>query len=110
MIEPDLLLPPEAVRSEPPAVYSEWYREMEVCVGLAGTFALVRWFAVPGEHWWDPLRQQYATGTWRAPHDIYIAASHALDALVVKHEAIHDLLRGGDADDPAFRRCSGIGH
>lgn len=107
---PDITTPLGAVETPPPDVYATWYAETEDCVGTKGHFDQVRWFSVPGPRWWDPIREQYAIGTWRAPHDIYIAESHRLDEDVVKHETVHELLRGGANDDPRFEACSGITH
>lgn len=103
-------LPPNAVRMEPGPDYAVWYAQTEVCAGVSGDFEAVRWFEVPGERWWDPLRQQFAIATWRRPHDIYITTAHLGDELVVKHEVVHDLLRGGDQDDVRFEQCSQITH
>jgi hypothetical protein len=110
ILDPEDLLPPNASLGDPPGVYETWYAETEACTGVTGDFGQVRWFSVPGARWWDPIWQQYAIGTWRSPHDIYISESHAANIDVVKHEAVHDLLQGGDADDPRFGTCSGIVH
>ena len=110
IIEPELTLPPDAVRTEPLAQYAVWYAETESCTGVTGSFSNVRWFAVPHERWWDPVWEQFAIGTWRAPHDIYLAGSEIENENLVKHEIVHDLLRGGLIHDPRFEDCSGIGH
>lgn len=110
IIDPELTLPPEAVPTAPLSDYPTWYAEAEACTEVTGDFTRVRWFSVPGERWWDPTWQQYAIGTWRAPHDIYIAESHLDDEFVVKHEIVHDLLQGGATHDPRFERCSRISH
>jgi hypothetical protein len=110
IIEPESTLPPDAVRTEPGAQYAQWYAETESCTGETGSFSDVRWFVVPHERWWDPLWEQFAIGTWRAPHDIYLAGSHLENEDLVKHEIVHDLLRGGEIYDPRFESCSGIGH
>lgn len=103
-------LPPDAVPTDPAAVYATWYAETEACTGETGDYPRVRWFEVPGERWFDALRNQYAVATWRAPHDIYITTAHLRDPDVVKHEIIHDLLHGGASDDPRFLECSNITH
>jgi hypothetical protein len=107
----EFTVPPDAVRnSDPPALYRTWYEQTEECVGVDGDFRSVRWFTVPGERWWDPVFEQYAIGTWRPQHDIYIAHLHLGNPSVVKHEIVHDLLHGGASDDRRFVECSGIGH
>jgi len=110
IIEPEAPLPPDAVSTSPLASYATWYAQTETCTGVKGAFTRVRWYSVPGERWWDPRWQQYAIGTWRSPHDIYIASTHVRSEFVVKHEIVRDLLQGGTSDDPRFERCSHIGH
>lgn len=110
IIEPESTLPPDAARTDPPADYALWYSEAEQCTGVTGSFAGVRWFAVPHDRWWDPVWQQFAIGTWRPPHDIYLARPQLDNEELIKHEIVHDLLQGGAVDDPRFERCSGIGH
>lgn len=110
ILGPELTLPPDAVETEPPAEYALWYAEVEACLDLEGDFERVRWFEVPYNRWWDPVWEQYAIGTWRAPHDIYIAQGHLDDESVVKHEMVHDVLQGGETGDPRFYRCSGVEH
>jgi hypothetical protein len=110
IIDPELLLPPNPVPTTPSVDYATWYTQAEACTGVTGDFDRVRWFSVPGERWWDPLWEQYAIGTWRSPHDIYIAEAHLDNEDVVKHEIVHDLLQGGHTNDVRFKRCSGIEH
>jgi predicted small lipoprotein YifL len=110
IIGPEYTLPPDAVPVAPGESYALWYAQAEACAGVDGDFAAVRWFEVPGERWWDPLRQQYAIATWRHPHDIYITTANLDDEYVVKHEVIHDLLQGGASNDSRFGECSHITH
>lgn len=110
ILDPEVTLPPDAVRTDPLVDYATWYAEVEECVGLQGDFDAVRWFEVPYDRWWDPVWQQYAIGTWRPPHDIYIATPHLDSKSVVKHEMVHDILQGGSSEDARFYECSGIQH
>jgi len=110
ILGPEYELPPNAVVTEPLQSYATWYAETEACTDRTGDYESVHWFEVPGERWWDALREQYAIATWRAPHDIYITTAHLDDEDVVKHEIVHDLLHGGAADDPLFNKCSHITH
>lgn len=110
IIGPELTLPPDAVITQPPTEYAQWYAEVELCTGKTGSFNAVRWYRVPADRWWDPLYEQYAIGTWRKPHDIYLAEPHLMNEDLVKHEVVHDLLQGGLTYDPLFERCSGIAH
>jgi hypothetical protein len=109
-VGPNLETPPDAAPTEALADYPVWYAEVEACVGVTGNFDLVRWYSVPGERWWDPEFEQYAIGTWRSPHDIYLASTRLEDKNLVKHEIVHDLLQGGLRDDPRFLLCSNISH
>lgn len=110
IIGPDYTLPPDATWTQPLAIYESWFSETEACTGVTGNYGAVRWFEVPGERWWDPIREQYAIATWRAPHNIYITTAHIDDENVVKHEIVHELLRGGDKYDVRFQDCSHITH
>lgn len=110
IIGPEFTRPPDASLAEPLAIYETWFSQTEACTGVTGDYESVRWFEVPGERWWDPLRQQYAVATWRPPHDIYITSAHFDDEYVVKHEVVHELLRGGENYDVRFRDCSHITH
>lgn len=110
IIGPELTLPPDAFQADPLAEYAEWYMEVEECTGVEGDFDAVRWFEVPHERWWDPVWKQYAVGTWRSPHDIYLAEPRRDDEGIVKHEMVHDVLRGGQTHDARFEQCSGIAH
>jgi len=110
IFEPELTLPPDAAETDPLADYEQWYAEVEECTGVEGDFDRVRWFEVPHDRWWDPVWEQYAIGTWRSPHDIYVAEPHLGNEEVVKHEMVHDILGGGLTYDPRFKDCSGIAH
>jgi hypothetical protein len=110
IIGPEYTRPPDATPVEPLPIYETWFSETEACTGETGDFTSVRWFEVPGDRWWDAVRQQYAIGTWRPAHDIFITTAHLGDEHVVKHEIIHELLRGGATDDPRFENCSHITH
>jgi hypothetical protein len=110
IIGPEETLPPDAVPTEPLAEYAVWYSQVELCTGVTGSFGDVHWFEVPHSRWWDPVWEQYAIGTWRAPHDIYLANAELSNESLVKHEIVHDLLQGGLTYDPRFKSCSGIGH
>jgi hypothetical protein len=110
ILGPDVTLPPDAVPGDPLEVYAEWYADVEACTGVEGDFDQIRWFRVPHERWWDPVWKQYAIGTWRAPHDIYLAEPRIDDEQVVKHEMVHDVLGGGLTYDDRFLDCSGIAH
>lgn len=77
------------VEIEPPAAYRTWWSEVEECSGLGGDFAGVRWFAtfafVDGEG---------ILGQWNEHREITVRSDVWLDREVIRHEVLHDLLRG----------------
>lgn len=93
---------PEGAESiTPPPSYRALYAEAEACTGRHGNFALVTWYVVPGAWFRSPNGGRDA-GHWEAPHTIYLSAAYRDHPLVVKHEAIHDLLQRGGHPDPPF--------
>lgn len=84
----------DAVRFAPPAWYAAMYTRLEVCSGLQGDYARVRWMHAPGSR-----VPQSDAGGWAAAmtfpdtHTIVIADFYLGDTVVVEHEAMHDLSR-----------------
>lgn len=106
--------PDRAVEYEPLALYRQWWSEVADCVRPdlpSGTplFDNVRWFRVPGESFWTP-DHGLASGRWVPQHDIYIADRWIDVGSVVRHEMVHEMLRGGRPNDPRFLECSGSAH
>ena len=100
----------------PPAVFDQWWQEVEQCSGVTGAIDRVSWYVVPcaaGEAGFkcDVTPDGLCAGEWRAPHEISLAGpnrffpeGYADDEWTVKHEMLHDLL--GTPDHPeAFRTC-----
>ena len=100
----------------PPAIYSEWWQEVEQCSGVTGDVGRISWYVVPcqeGETGFkcDVTPDGLCAGEWRAPHLIELAGpnrifpdGYADDEWTVKHEMLHDLL--GRPDHPqAFTDC-----
>lgn len=88
----------------PPPVYERFWAETEACSERSGDFFEVRWFVardlVPGS---DILGRR--TGA----SEIVVRTDLWLDGKVVRHEILHQLLRGDEKhEDPAWRDCSGI--
>lgn len=110
MLGPAPYRPFGADRMEPLPVYATWWGEVGRCVGSGSAdFGRIRWFSVPGQAF-DTPDHGLALGRWVPPHDVYLAEERIDSEDVVKHEMVHDRLHGGDADDPRFLLCSGIGH
>ena len=74
---------------EPPAVYLEWWKDLEVCSGTRGDYERVQWFTADSLS----IDGKDALGLWGAPHDIYLIHTVKNTSWVVKHEMLHDLLR-----------------
>jgi hypothetical protein len=78
---------------------------VQTCSGLLGDFAEVRWFIVPQSLF--PCREGMCSGVWVRPHSIYIAEAFlsGVRFRTVKHEMLHELLRGGLDHPPVFQAC-----
>lgn len=98
---PDLERPVRRYEALP--IYSEWWSEVESCLGRSGRLSRITWYEVEGGPfmWRGDLRN----GLWSPPHEIRMAETQKDDEWSVKHEMIHDLTNGADHDHPAFGRC-----
>jgi hypothetical protein len=79
-----------AVPYDAPPIYREWWAQVESCSGKTGDFDAVRWFEVPGDYLPNSFagaRSDYAAQT------VVVAANRKLEANVVRHEALHLLLK-----------------
>lgn len=83
------------VQIDPPAVYRVWWSDVEDCSEIQGDFGGVRWFAVYGFAAGNGI-----LGQWNERREITVRSDVWLDPEVVRHEVLHDLLRG----DPLHRR------
>lgn len=72
-----------------PAIYRQWYSELEVCSGLKGNYDAIGFFTMP-----DPYTAsgEDAGGTWRREHTILIREDQTNTKWLVEHEMMHDLL------------------
>jgi len=80
-----------------------------VCLGARGDFDRIRWFRVTADTFasfkcYAPgdARPEMCGGQWVPPHNIRLAEAYSAEPMV-KHEAVHDFLSGGQETDPAFR-------
>lgn len=107
---------PQGVALTPPAVFSDWWQQVEACSGVTGDPTRISWYVVPceaGEAGFkcDVTPDSLCAGEWRAPHDIelggpnrFFPVGYVEDEWTVKHEMLHDLL--GTADHPVqFESC-----
>ena len=92
-------------RFEPPEEYRSWWETVEACSSRSGDFDLVRWYQADG----IVIRGEDVDGIWESPHDITVVETAKEDAFVVRHEMLHELLRGDiDHEHEAWSLC-GLG-
>ena len=90
-------------RLVPPAEYRSWWETVEACSSRSGDFDLVRWYEADG----IVIRGDVVLGFWEPPHDITVVNTAKEDAFVVRHEMLHDLLRGDlDHKHEAWSHCN----
>lgn len=99
-----------------PAVFAEWWQDVERCSSTSGELDRVEWYVVPCQDGEAGFRcaatpDGLCAGEWLTPHTIQLAGPNRFfadgyvdDEWTVKHEMLHDLL--GTAEHPdAFRIC-----
>ncbi|HEX4933760.1 MAG TPA: hypothetical protein VFV33_11310 [Gemmatimonadaceae bacterium] len=92
--------PEGAVPLEIPAVYRQWWSQVEDCAGREAPIERVRFWVVQGDEF--PCPNGPCVGRWNAPHDVYLAETWVYNASLVKHEMLHDLLGTGDHPPAKF--------
>jgi hypothetical protein len=92
--------PTGAIPMTAPPVYREWWAKTEACSGLSGDFDLIRFATVPGPEFECPSGT--CVGRWEPGHHIYLAEAWSHHEMVVRHEMLHELLRGSGHPDPPF--------
>lgn len=87
----------------PPAIYRQWYSDVEKCSGLTGDFDAIRW-----QHVYD-LRdgQTMYRAYWYPRHTITLRDDFRFDEQVVKHEMMHDLIQSGEHPALYFEQVCG---
>jgi len=96
-----------------PALYREWWSQVESCARRTGAFDRVDWQQVADDpDGTFPCGRRRCSGAWKAPHTIYVAESHMWSQPLVKHEMVHDLIQSPNHLDQAFYSCGvhDIGH
>lgn len=91
-----------------PETYETWFGQVARCLGMPERatrerFELIRWFTAADIY--NATEDQHAWGLWEEPHTITLLDGHELQAWVVKHEMIHDLLGRGGHPEPWFDTC-----
>ena len=88
---------------DPLPEYSEWWVELEDCVGQEAEFVDIRWYE--GEQIVVEHREAY--GVWLAPDVIVMKRFYVTSESAVKHEMLHHLTAGQmPHEDPAFALCT----
>lgn len=106
----DSPLPMGAVALSPPAQFRLWWDVTSQCARVAGRFADVRWYVVPGAASF-PTEHGDADGAWYAVSNRIVLAGRAVNTGgVVRHEMLHALLRVSGAHPAVYfqRQCAGI--
>jgi hypothetical protein len=103
---PDL---PAGVRAfTPPAVYTQWWGQVETCAARTADFSRVRWFELPNAPYLTYRGVEY-DGYWWSTHWILLAGDWEQKALIVRHEMLHDVLGTGHHPAEFFqRRCATV--
>lgn len=80
----------DALPFQPPAVYAEWWRDIERCSGRAGDFEAVRWFVIPGI--FVVFDGRLYDGYWFRDGRIVLAEEWTAEPDVVRHEMLHSIV------------------
>lgn len=95
--------PPGAIPFDPPAIYREWAAEVGRAANRRGSIDRVRWLVVPGDYWMLEGSEEKTIGQWFSDGRIYIASAWTSDEGLIKHEILHEILRGDtDHKHPLF--------
>jgi hypothetical protein len=103
-------VPPDARQFTPEPVFRDWWRQMEECSGHQAPFDDVRWFVVPGE---DPFPapgvDHLVFGYWHARENLIVLLQFLPNsrAPVIRHEALHAILRTADHPPLYFETLCG---
>lgn len=91
-------LPSGAVAIDPvPSQYRTWWQEMEVCSGRTGDFDAISWYYVPNALVFRVGSNPNVKGYWQPYHrSITLAGLNMYDDYLVRHEALHAILRTAD--------------
>ena len=102
-------LPDGAQALTPPTSYAQWWRDTEQCAGRTGEMSRIHWFSIPDRTSFMYLDGQYDGYWWNDVHWIILAGDKVQDAMIVRHEMLHDLLGRGDHPAAYFQeRCAGV--
>ncbi len=105
-------LPDGAVAFTPEAVYRDWWAQMEVCSGVSASFDDVHWYVVRGEVPFRVKGVDYpVVGYWDPQANRIVLLEYLPNqrAPVIRHEALHAILRRTDHPSEYFvDRCGAV--
>ena len=82
--------------------YVEFWSETESCSERSGELELIRWFTAVAISSGPGITR----GLWEPPHDITVLSGLEEDERTVRHEMLHDLLRGDPGhQSPSWEAC-----
>jgi hypothetical protein len=115
---PTLLKEPPQTFYAPPPIYQTWWDATCACAGVTGNVNRISWAVMEDERDGGFLCARvgprvvaypgYCYGMWVEPHLILLSRAQLLNEFTVRHEMLHDLLRGAEHGDPRFYTCVGI--
>src|SRR5712671_6242500 len=103
-------LPVNAMRFDPPAVYTRWWTMVESCSGFTRAFGNVEWYSAPGVLLSPDGDGDRVDGYWSlASNRIVLVADDTLDGGLVRHEMLHALVRvKGHPRSEFLQNCGGV--
>lgn len=108
--DPQYQVPVSGREVDAPQVYAEWWVEVQEDAGIERSLDRVRFFSVP-RPWYNQRYGRTVHGLWVPDGRIYIVDYLLRAEGLVKHEMLHELLRGDSAhahplfavyDDPLY--------
>lgn len=91
--DPQYLVPSSGREVDIPGVYSEWWAEVQEDAGIEASLQRVRLFSVP-RPWYNHRYGRTVQGLWVPDGRIYLVDYLLRAEGLVKHEMLHELLRG----------------
>src|SRR5689334_17031160 len=102
-------LPDGAQELAPLATYAQWWQDTEDCAALRGDMSRVTWFVVPNRTSFRYQDASYDGYWWNGVHWILLAGEKVTNAMLVRHEMLHELLGRGDHPPEYFQgKCAAV--
>ena len=88
---------------QPPAIYRQWYAEIEACSGINGNFDNIQWFSKPDV----TVAGKGYYGYWYTDNRIVIRSDLVDYKRLIQHEEMHSLLWSGQHPQEYFNQKCG---